>query len=86
MGDAILGRAERAIVWAYVVSFPGEEVFEFAGSGIRAALGSDAKEAQACIIVWGGECGGCYSYTVLGPQGKESAGGRGMGRVCWVKV
>ena len=52
MGDAFLGGAERAIVRAYVVSFLGEEVFEFAESGIRAALGGDAKETQACIIVW----------------------------------
>ena len=52
MGDAFLGGAERAVVWAYVVPFPGEEVFEFADLGIRAALGDNAKEAQACIIVW----------------------------------
>ena len=45
-------RAERAIVWAYVVSFPGEEVFELADSGIGAAFGSDANEAQASVIVW----------------------------------
>ena len=52
MGDAFLGGAERAVVWADVVPFPGEEVFELADSGIEAAFGSDAKEAQALIIVW----------------------------------
>ena len=52
MGDAILGRAERAIIRAYVVSFSGEEVFKFADSGIGAAFGSDAKESQASVIVW----------------------------------
>ena len=52
MGDAFLGGAVRAVVWAYVVPFPGEEVFELADSGVGAAFGGDAKEAQACIIVW----------------------------------
>ena len=42
----MLGRAVRAIVWAYVVSFPGEEVFELADSGVGAAFGGDAKEAH----------------------------------------
>ena len=37
------GGAERAVVWAYVVSFPGEEVFELADSGVGAAFGGDAK-------------------------------------------
>ena len=32
--EVFVGVEERAIVWAYVVSFPGEEVFEFAKSGI----------------------------------------------------
>ena len=52
LGDAFLWRADGAVVWAYVVPFPGEEVFEFADSGVGAAFGGDAKEAQACIIVW----------------------------------
>ena len=52
MGDAFLGGVERAVVWAYVVSFPGEEVFELADLGVGAAFGGDAKEAQTCIIVW----------------------------------
>ena len=47
-----MGRAERAIVQAYVVFFSGEEVFKFADSGIGAAFGSDAKESQAGVIVW----------------------------------
>ena len=51
MGDAFLRRAEGAIVWAYVVSFPGEKVFKFAESGIGAA-GGDTKETQASVIFW----------------------------------
>ena len=47
-----MGRAERVIVRAYVVSFLDDEVFEFAESGIGAAFGSDAKESQAGVIVW----------------------------------
>ena len=45
-------RTEKAAVRAYVVSFPGEEVFKFANSGIGAAFKSDAKEPQAGVIVW----------------------------------
>ena len=52
MGDAFLGRAEGAIVGAYVVSFSDKEVFKFAESGIGAAFKSDAKEPQAGVIVW----------------------------------
>ena len=52
VGDAFLGGAERAVVWAYAVPFPGKEVFELADSGVEAAFGGDAKETQACIIVW----------------------------------
>ena len=52
LGDAFLGGADRAIVWADVVSFPGEEVFELVDSGVGAAFGGNAKEALACIIVW----------------------------------
>ena len=52
VGDAFLGRAERAIVRAYVVSFSGEEVFKCAESGIGAAFGSDAEEPQAGVVVW----------------------------------
>ena len=52
MGDAFLGGAERAIVWAYVVSFPGEEMLKFAESGIGAAFGDDTKETQAGVIFW----------------------------------
>ena len=51
MGDAFLGGAERAVVWAYAVPFPGKEVFELADSGVEAAFGGDAEETQACIIV-----------------------------------
>ena len=64
MRDAFLRRTEGAIVWAYVVSFSGEEVFKFDESGIGAAFGSDAKEPQAGVIVWRRECGGCYFYSV----------------------
>ena len=52
MGDAFLGGAERAIVWADVIPFPGEEVFELVDSGVGAAFGGDAKEAQSSIIIW----------------------------------
>ena len=52
LGDAFLGGADGAIVWADVVSFPGEEVFELVDSGVGAAFGGNAKEAHACIIVW----------------------------------
>ena len=54
MGDAFLGGAERAVVWADVVPFPGEEVFELVDSGVGAAFGGDAKKAQSSIIIWGG--------------------------------
>ena len=52
MGDAFLWRAEGAIVWAYVVSFPGEKMFKFAESGIGAAFGGDTKKTQAGVIFW----------------------------------
>ena len=45
-------RAEGAIVWAYVVSFPGEKMLEFAESGIGAAFGGDTKKTQAGVIFW----------------------------------
>ena len=51
MGDAFPGGAERAVVWAYVVPFPDEEVFELADSGVGAAFEGDAKEAQSGIII-----------------------------------
>ena len=44
MGDAFLWGADRAIIWADVVSFPGEEMFELVESGVVAALGGYTKE------------------------------------------
>ena len=40
----------------------------------------------ACIIVWCGKCGGCYAYTVSGPQGEGECRRGDVGRVSWVKV
>ena len=51
MGNAFLERAERAIVWADVVPFPGEEVIELVDSGVGAAFGGDAEESQSNIII-----------------------------------
>ena len=44
MGDAFLGGVERAVVWADVVPFPGEVVFELVDSRVGAAFGGDTKE------------------------------------------
>ena len=44
MGDAFLWGSEWAAVWADVVSFPGEEMFELVESGVVAALGGYTKE------------------------------------------
>ena len=43
MGDAFLWRAKGTVIGADVVSFAGEEVLEFADSGVGAAFGGDAK-------------------------------------------
>ena len=86
MGDAFLWGSEWAAVWADVVSFPGEKMFELVESGVGAALGGNTKEAQACIVVWCGKCGGCYAYTVSGPQGEGECRRGDVGRVSWVKV
>ena len=86
-GRCIPGGSGGAIVWADVVPFPGEEVFELVDSGVGAAFGSDAKETQSSIIVWGRECGGRDSYTVLGSQGEgERRRGWDVGRIIGVKV
>ena len=44
MRDAFLWGSEWAAVWADVVSFPGEEMFELVESGVVAALGGYTKE------------------------------------------
>ena len=61
-------------------------MFELVESGVGAAFGGNTKEAQACIIVWCGKCGGCYVYTVSGPQGEGECRRGDVGRVSWVKV
>ena len=44
VGRCILVESGGAIVWAYVVFFPGKKMFEFAESGIGAAFGGDTKK------------------------------------------
>ena len=70
MRDAFLWGAEWAAVWADVVAFPSKEMFELVDSGVGAAFGGNTEEAQTCIVVWSGKCGGCYAYTFSGPQGE----------------
>ena len=65
----------------------GKEMFEFVHTGVGAAFGGDAKEAQSSIIIWGRECGGRDSYTILGSQGEGERRRRwDEGRVGWVEV
>ena len=54
-------------------------MFELVESGVGAAFGGNTKEAQACIVVWCGKCGGCYAYTVSGPQGEGECRWGGCG-------
>ena len=85
--DAFLWGAEWAAVWADVVTFPSKEMFELVDSGVGAAFGGNTEEAQTCIVVWSGKCGGCYAYTFSGPQGEgECRWGGDVGGVSWVKI
>ena len=61
-------------------------MFELTDSCVRIAFGGDPKEAEACIIVGGGKCGGGYADAIIGSQGEREEwrwqGGGGVIGVC----
>ena len=61
-------------------------MFELTDSCVRIAFGGDPKEAEACIIVGGGKCGGGYADAIIGSQGEREEwrwqGGDGVIGVC----
>ena len=82
MRDAFLWGSEWAAVWADVVSFPSEKIFELVESGVGAAFGAIPKRPKPASLFGVESVEAATPTPSLVPRGKESAGG-GM---CLVKV